>query len=74
MSILSFRSLKLSVEIMRQRDGYAVKVTADTFLKDLCLMADRLDPTAVVDSMLVTLLPGESHAFAGQDRRRPFQA
>lgn len=27
-------------------------------------MADRLDPDAVVDSMLVTLLPGEGHVFA----------
>ncbi|MGO8528649.1 hypothetical protein ACC753_37435, partial [Rhizobium ruizarguesonis] len=33
------------------------------FLRDLCLMADRLDPDAVVDTMLVTLLPGESHVF-----------
>ncbi|MGO7580854.1 hypothetical protein ACC699_40485, partial [Rhizobium ruizarguesonis] len=37
---------------------------AQNFLKDLCLMADRLDPDAVFDSMLVTLLPGESHVFA----------
>jgi beta-mannosidase len=40
-----------------------VKVTAESFLKDLCLMADRLHPAAVVDSMLVTLLAGESHVF-----------
>ncbi len=54
---------KASVEVSRTVAGYAVKVTAETFLKDLCLMADRLDPAAVVDSMLVTLLPGESHVF-----------
>ncbi|MBZ9793837.1 glycoside hydrolase family 2 protein [Rhizobium sp. 3T7] len=53
-----------SIEVSPSADGYEVKVTAVTFLKDLCLMADRLDPDAVVDSMLITLLPGESHIFA----------
>jgi len=53
-----------SIELSATTDGYAVKVTAETLLKDLCLMADRLDPDVVVDSMLVTLLPGESHVFA----------
>jgi beta-mannosidase len=41
-------------------DGYAVTVTARTLVKDLALLADRIDPEAVVDDMLVTLLPGES--------------
>ncbi|QRM48542.1 glycoside hydrolase family 2 protein [Rhizobium sp. BG6] len=55
---------RATIELSATADGYAVKVTAETLLKDLCLMADRLDPDAVVDSMLVTLLPGESHVFA----------
>ncbi len=54
---------RLTVEVSRSTDGCDVRVTAESFLKDLCLMADRLDPAAVVDSMLVTLLPGESHVF-----------
>ncbi|MBE1504229.1 hypothetical protein [Rhizobium viscosum] len=33
------------------------------FLKYFCLMADRLDSVAVAGSMLVTLMPGESHVF-----------
>ncbi len=41
-------------------DGYAVTVTARTLVKDLALLTDRIDPEAVVDDMLVTLLPGES--------------
>jgi beta-mannosidase len=40
-----------------------VRVSARTLLRDLCLFADRLAPDAVVDDMLVTLLPGESHTF-----------
>ncbi len=55
---------RASIELTATTDGYAVKVTAETLLKDLCLMADRLDPDGVVDSMLVTLLPRESHIFA----------
>lgn len=43
--------------------GQAVTVTARTLLKDLCLFVDRLSPDAVVDDMLVTLLPGESRTF-----------
>ncbi len=55
---------EMKVSIHATADGFDVVVTAGTFLKDLCLMADRLDPAAVVDSMLITLLPGESHTFA----------
>ena len=51
-------------------DGLAVTVTARTLLRDLALFPDRLlrdgrplGPEAVVDDMLVTLLPGESRTF-----------
>ena len=35
-----------------------VTVTTRTLVRDLALFADRLDPAAGVDDMLVTLLPG----------------
>lgn len=40
-----------------------VTITARSALCGLSVQADRLDPSAVVDSALVTLLPGESHTF-----------
>ena len=43
--------------------GERVTVTARTFLRDLSLFPDRLDGTAMVDEMLVNLLPGESAVF-----------
>ncbi|MFF2135995.1 glycoside hydrolase family 2 protein [Streptomyces sp. NPDC058193] len=43
--------------------GHRVTVTARTLLRDLALFPDRLDPAAEVDTMLVTLLPGESAVF-----------
>jgi beta-mannosidase len=56
----------LSVSVSRRAGGCDITVTAVSLLKDLCLMVDRLDPDAVVDSMLVTLLPGETHVFRVQ--------
>jgi beta-mannosidase len=54
---------EMTIGVSKRQGGYAVTVTAVSLLKDLCLMADRLDPDAVVDTMLITLLPGETHVF-----------
>ncbi|MEV6302302.1 glycoside hydrolase family 2 protein [Actinoplanes sp. NPDC051861] len=43
--------------------GYSVTVTAASFARDVAVLADRVDPDAVVDDMLVDLLPGETHTF-----------
>jgi hypothetical protein len=43
--------------------GLQVIVTAQTLVRDLALLVDRVDPDAVVDDMLVSLLPGESVTF-----------
>ncbi|HEX8627682.1 MAG TPA: glycoside hydrolase family 2 protein [Catenuloplanes sp.] len=47
----------------RTDSGARVTVTAHTLLRDLTLFADRVDPAAVTDDALVTLLPGESVTF-----------
>ncbi len=44
-------------------DGARVVVTARSVLRDLTLFPDRLDPSATVDTAMVTLLPGESATF-----------
>ena len=43
--------------------GTAISVKAKTLLRDICLFPDRLDSSADVDEMLVTLLPGEQKTF-----------
>ena len=53
----------LSTAVEPVDGGYAVTVTARSLLKDLALFPDRLDPDAVVDEVLTTLLPGESATF-----------
>ncbi|BBH69469.1 beta-mannosidase [Actinoplanes sp. OR16] len=44
--------------------GYAVTVSASSYLRDLALLVDRVAPDATVDDMLIDLLPGESHTFS----------
>lgn len=43
--------------------GYSITVTARSYLRDVFLAVDRLDPRAVVDTGMVSLLAGESAAF-----------
>lgn len=53
----------VSLEVVTREGGYAVTATARTLVRDLALLVDKLDPSASVDDMLVTLLPGESVTF-----------
>ena len=43
--------------------GCLVTVTARSYVRDLTLQVDRVDPHATVDDALVTLLPGENAHF-----------
>ena len=43
--------------------GYRLTVTTRTLVRDLALLADRAAPDAIVDDMLVTLLPGDTTTF-----------
>jgi len=40
-----------------------ITVAAQSLARHVALLADRLDPDAVVDDALVTLIPGERHTF-----------
>ena len=53
--------------------GVRVVVTARAYIRDLAILADRVAPSACVDDMLVTLLPGESATFVitGADGSEP---
>ncbi|MBS1673689.1 MAG: glycoside hydrolase family 2 protein [Actinobacteria bacterium] len=43
--------------------GTALRITAASFVRDLALLVDKVDPEAVTEQGLVTLLPGESTTF-----------
>jgi len=51
---------QLSATVTSVEGGAQVTVTAQTLVRDLALLADRVHPDAVVDGMLATLLPGET--------------
>jgi beta-mannosidase len=53
----------LTATAERVAGGYRVEVRADSFARDVALLADRVAYDAEVDDMLVTLLPGETRAF-----------
>lgn len=60
---IAFAPAAYDASVAQVTGGYRVTVTARTLLRDLALFPDRLDPAATVDTMLVTLLPGESATF-----------
>jgi beta-mannosidase len=43
----------------RVEAGYRLRVTARELVRDLAVLVDQVDPDAVVDDMLLTLLPGD---------------
>jgi beta-mannosidase len=53
----------LDAEVTPIEDGFAVKVTARSFARDVTLMADRVAADATVDDALVTLPAGHSTTF-----------
>ena len=54
---------QLDVQVQRRSGGVDVTVAAQTLARHVALFADRLDPDAVVDEAVVTLIPGERHTF-----------
>lgn len=59
----SYPAAELEVEVRPAPDGCAVAVTARSFVRDLLLQADRLDPAAEADQGRMTLLPGETRTI-----------
>ena len=56
--------------VVAESGGFAVTVSADVLLRDVALLVDKVDAEAVVDDMIVTLLPGESVTFHVRTQRR----
>ena len=53
----------LGTQVSTTDDGYDVTVTATSLVRDLALLVDKVDIDAVVDDMMVTLLPGDTVTF-----------
>ncbi|MCT2085103.1 glycoside hydrolase family 2 protein [Microbacterium enclense] len=57
---------EVSTSARRTASGVEITVEAHNLVRDIALLVDKVDPAAVVDDMLVTLLPGESVTFRVQ--------
>ena len=59
----ALRPAEPAVSVSAVDGGYRVEVVADSLVKDLALLADKVASDAEVDVQLVTLLPGETAHF-----------
>ncbi|GAA4262504.1 glycoside hydrolase family 2 protein [Dactylosporangium darangshiense] len=57
---LRYPAPQVDVAARAEAGAVVLAVTARTFVRDLAVFPDRVDPAATVDRQLVTLLPGES--------------
>ncbi|TWB57837.1 beta-mannosidase [Rhizobium sp. ERR 922] len=60
---LQYPQPRFDIESVQTPDEIAITITAQSFLRDVCLFVDRISPNAEVDDMLVNLAPGESRTF-----------
>ncbi|ARQ67643.1 glycoside hydrolase family 2 protein [Streptomyces marincola] len=60
---LAYDPRALTAEATPVPGGYRVDVRATSFARDVAVLADRVAPDAVVDEMLVPVLPGETRSF-----------
>ena len=66
---LQYPRPEFEATLEKTSQGYVLNVAARTFVRDLCLLVDKLEPAAATDSQLLTLLPGETGAFRVQTDR-----
>ncbi|WP_434443116.1 glycoside hydrolase family 2 protein [Lentzea sp. E54] len=60
---LSYHPNPLAAQAEAVRGGYEVEVRAESFARDVAILADRVAPDAVVDDLLVPMLAGEVRVF-----------
>jgi beta-mannosidase len=59
----ALEAARVTTSVRQVDDVTEVTVTAENLVRDLTLLVDKVDPAAVVDDQMVTLLPGESATF-----------
>ncbi len=53
-----------TAKLDREGDAWRLTLSTATLLRDIVINIDRVDPEAIIDDNVVTLLPGESHVFS----------
>jgi beta-mannosidase len=60
---------RFTCDLDREGDEYYLRIASGTFVRDVCVLADRLDPDATVSDQLVTLFPDEIFTFTIRSKR-----
>ena len=60
---MAYQAAPFEASVTRTGDGYRVRVTARSLVRDLALLVDKLDPDAEVDTQLVSVPAGGSATF-----------
>ena len=68
---LDYPVSEYQLDVTVAEEGYTLNVTAQTFLRDVVVYADKLEPIAEVSEQLITLLPQESFTFTVRAARVP---
>jgi len=56
---LAYEAAPFSASARKVDGGYEIALQATGFVRDLTVLADKVDPSAVADSALLTLIPGD---------------
>lgn len=60
---IAYETEPVTASAVATADGHEVTVRASSLVRDLTILADKVDPDAVAETGLVTLLAGETHVF-----------
>ncbi len=68
---LRYPEPRFGAHLVKTQTGYDFTIRADSFLRDIVLNVDRIDPDAVASEQIVTLFPRESFTFSIRTKK-PF--
>jgi beta-mannosidase len=66
---LHYPSADFAAGFSQEGSTHRLTISTRVLLRDVCILADHLDPAATVSDQLVTLLPGETYQFTIQSER-----
>jgi beta-mannosidase len=66
---LRYPAARYETELVKTQTGYDFTIRAASFLRDIVLNVDRIDPDAIASEQIVTLFPGEAFTFSIQTNK-----
>ena len=60
---LAYPQPQFASALKKTADGFELTIDSKVLLRDVLIQVDRLDPNALIDDNLITILPGEPRVF-----------